>query len=195
MARWASLSALRWVVGSGTSFIVDGPSATICRHKLAHALAEGGTLEELLRGSERELRDLRTAFNSKESGFRDALRDALELEVFFHTGVATLDEATEDRLARLGGVMQVIEDFAVVIEGHADARGDAQYNEQLSAQRAAAVRDALVKAGLSPDKITASAVGEQFSTAEENDLDALALERRVSLSVVDPKTGHRVASQ
>jgi outer membrane protein OmpA-like peptidoglycan-associated protein len=65
----------------------------------------------------------------------------------------------------------------------------------LSAQRAAAVREVLLQAGVAADRITATAEGERQSTAAEGDLDALAMERRVNLSIVDTRFGNRVARQ
>jgi outer membrane protein OmpA-like peptidoglycan-associated protein len=113
--------------------------------------------------------------------------------VFFHTGESVLNERSIERLVRLGGVMQLIDGFAVVVEGHADSRGDEEFNAQLSAERAAAVRSALIEGGLAAGRITSRAVGERDSRAAENDLDSLALERRVALDIVYPQ--NRVAQQ
>jgi outer membrane protein OmpA-like peptidoglycan-associated protein len=153
------------------------------------------SLERLLSGSERDAAELRAALSAQESTFRDAIREALEVEVFFHTGKAGLDERTHERLTRLGRVMQALDGITVVIEGHADGRGDADYNEQLSAERAASVRAALMEAGLPSSRITSSAAGEREATAAENDYDSLALERRVELNIVYPETVERVARQ
>jgi outer membrane protein OmpA-like peptidoglycan-associated protein len=157
--------------------------------------AELDTLETTLSGTEGELAQMRRVMSTRETSFRNTLRDALEVEVFFRTGDAALDDSVQERLVRLGRVLGAMDDFAIVVEGHADARGDSDYNAQLSAARAAAVRDALIESGLSADRITANAVGESESTAAENDLDALALDRRVNLSIVYPDTGNRVARQ
>jgi len=153
------------------------------------------SLENLLGGSERDIAELRQALNSQTSRFRDALRETLAAEIYFHTGESAIDARTEERLARIGSVVRLIDDFTIVIEGHADARGDAAYNEQLSAERADAVRRVLVAAGIPVDRITATAAGEAFSTAAENDLDSLALERRVQINLVYPEVGRRVARQ
>ena len=47
----------------------------------------------------------------------------------------------------------------VRIEGHADVRGDAAFNQALSERRAANVRDSLIKLGLKPEVITAEGFG------------------------------------
>ena len=152
-------------------------------------------LEALLKGSEHDLTALRSQWTAREREYRDALEGALEVEVYFHTDAAELDSETEQRLERIAGLIDAMGEVAVVVSGHADARGDAAYNEQLSARRAAAVRDALIRGGVAATQITANAEGESQSTAAEADLDALALERRVKLSIVDKSFGNRVAQQ
>jgi outer membrane protein OmpA-like peptidoglycan-associated protein len=161
--------------------------------RYASASTDNEALEALLEGNERKLGDLRASLSTERLHFRDALERALEIDVFFHTGDTALDDDTRERLMRVGEVVRELDDFSIAIEGHADARGDADYNEQLSAERAAAVREALVGAGVDERRITARAAGETMSTAAENDLDALALERRVSLSLTQPQSSNRVA--
>jgi outer membrane protein OmpA-like peptidoglycan-associated protein len=151
------------------------------------------SLERLLSGSERELAALQADIGVQQSRFRAAIEDAFEAEVFFHTGESILDQRSTERLARLGSVMRLIDGFAIVVEGHADGRGNEEYNAQLSAERAAAVRRALIEGGLAAGRITSRAAGERDSTAAENDLDSLALERRVALDIVYPQ--NRVAQQ
>ncbi len=50
---------------------------------------------------------------------------------------------------------------AVIIEGHADPRGSVDYNQKLSAQRAAQVREKLVQLGVPSARIVMSVYGEQ----------------------------------
>lgn len=49
---------------------------------------------------------------------------------------------------------------AVIIEGHADPRGSADYNQKLSAERAAVVRQKLVDLGVPSARIVMSVYGE-----------------------------------
>jgi len=164
------------------------------RSREARALAQ--SLEALVAGSEDEIEELQLVMRNRESEFRTALQQAFEIEVYFHTGEAALDEAVASRIERLGSILSDFDDLAVVVEGHADPRGDSAYNDQLSADRATAVREALIRAGLRGDKITTRAAGELESQATEGDLDAMALERRVNLSIVYPlPRENRVARQ
>ena len=164
------------------------------RYEEADALA--ASLQTLLAGSEDQLEQMRFVMGEREESYRDALSEALDIEVFFRTGESQLDSEVADRVERLGELMLEFDGYAIVVEGHADPRGDELYNEQLSAERAAAVREVLIRAGLPADKITTRASGESASRAVDGDLDAMALERRVNLSIVytDPR-GNRVARQ
>ena len=78
------------------------------------------------------------------------------------------------------------------LDGYADARGTEAFNTTLSAARAEAVREALVRGGMPPDRVIVSAVGEAGSTAAEQDSDGMALDRRVQMTIVDD-TASRVA--
>jgi outer membrane protein OmpA-like peptidoglycan-associated protein len=164
------------------------------RYEQADRLAT--ELQSIVARNETEMGRMQVAMSTQETEYRDALRQALAVEVFFRTGEATLEDDIAGRVEQLGALIRKHDDFVIVVEGHADPRGDEAYNEQLSAERAAAVRDALIRAGLPGDRITTSAAGESGSQASEGDLDAMALERRVNLSVVYPAPrGNRVAQQ
>ena len=71
--------------------------------------------------------------------------------------------------------------WKVSIEGHTDATGNAAHNLQLSEQRAAAVKAALVGAGISADRLTTVGLGQTRPVAP-NDTDAgRAQNRRVEV--------------
>lgn len=162
----------------------------------AETQALADSLAALVAAGEDQREELELVMRTREDTYRDALREAFEVEVYFHTGEATLADTVAARVERLGEILMDFEDVAIVVEGHADPRGDEAYNEELSAQRAAAVREALIHAGLAESQITTRAAGESASVASEDDLDAMALERRVDLSIVYPlPLENRVARQ
>lgn len=164
------------------------------RSEEAETLAS--SLQTTLDGRENENRQLRIVMLDQEEAYRQALERALDVEIYFHTGESTLDAAVQDRIKQLGEIIRDFEQVAVVVEGFTDPRGDEDYNEQLSAERAAAVRDTLIASGVSSDRIVATAMGEKSSRASEDDLDAMALERKVNLTIVSsPPRENRVAQQ
>ena len=54
------------------------------------------------------------------------------------------------------------------IEGHADPTGPSRYNYELSQRRAFAVRDALIAAGVAPERLDAIGTGEVRGTADDD---------------------------
>ncbi|WP_342618491.1 OmpA family protein [Rhodoferax sp. GW822-FHT02A01] len=70
-----------------------------------------------------------------------------------------------------------------VIEGHTDAKGNAEYNRKLSDQRAAAVRDLLVSKGIAADRLVA--VGKGSSEPANPQVPLAAENRRVKIVNLD----------
>ena len=91
--------------------------------------------------------------------------------VYFDVGKTDLKDS---ELAKLRGVVRFIEDnpnAQVVIEGHCDCTGPESFNQKLSDERAAKVREVLVKYyGVSEDRILQEGLGEALP-AETNDTD------------------------
>src|SRR5690606_14674851 len=108
--------------------------------------------------------------------------------MLFRTGEAKLPQEMSDKLEELGGLLGQHPVLQVQLHGFADPRGNPEYNMELSMERVAAVRDALVRGGANPAQIQANAHGAQLATAAEGDIEAYAWERRVSLSI-QPRLG------
>ena len=89
-------------------------------------------------------------------------RSALALPVQFALDSADLQPAAKPQLDALAaGIRQLPSTAAVVIEGHADARGTDAYNEQLSQKRAASVKRYLIAAtGIAPDRLRVVGLGK-----------------------------------
>jgi OOP family OmpA-OmpF porin len=68
------------------------------------------------------------------------------------------------------------------ISGHADEIGTSAYNTDLSQKRANTVRNTLIKAGISPERITITPVGEDNSV-DKNSASARQLVRRATFLI------------
>jgi outer membrane protein OmpA-like peptidoglycan-associated protein len=177
----------------GSRFYAERSARLDFEQRWEIASAQAATLEGQLDASMRRSEQQARTSALRIEGQQQMLRRALEAQVYFRTGDATLAGDTEARLLELGAAIARMDDVAVQVDGYADARGDAAYNEALSAERAEAVRTALLKAGVPAERIHASARGEIDAVAAENDVDALALDRRVRLSIVAPLAEGRAA--
>ena len=152
-------------------------------------------LEREMQGSSERIASLESKIRFEERKYREALQEALNTQIFFKTEEAELHEDSIARLGQIAKLVSSMDGFVVKLAGHTDARGQEEYNAQLSAARAAAVRDALVAAGFPNSRILVTAEGEAMASADEADLDAMALERRVHIELLSPDEYQRVAQQ
>lgn len=72
-------------------------------------------------------------------------------------------------------------DWNLVIEGHTDKSGHSSWNKKLSLLRAEAVRDALVKRGISSTRLSCVGWGAERPVDETESMEAYARNRRVEL--------------
>lgn len=161
--------------------------------RAAVASAHAGSLQQLLTASERAVAEKDAALVSERIDHRRDLTQALSVEVFFRTEDSGLGSATEERLAKLAALIEPLPGAVIRLEGHADARGTESFNSTLSTARAEAVREALIRGGMPAERVVVTAIGEADSTAQEQDVDGMALERRVEMKVVDDDASTRVA--
>ncbi len=71
----------------------------------------------------------------------------------------------------------------IVVEGHCDERGTAEYNLSLGHRRARAVREVLVKAGVSAERIAVVSYGEERPFVLGHDESAWKWNRRVHFAL------------
>ena len=111
-------------------------------------------------------------------------RSFLLNDLNFDTGSARLTESAKQVIASLAGLLKAHPSTRVRLEGHTDASGDVAPNKRLSAQRAAAVKSALVATGVAPDRIEIAGHRSEQAVAD-NDTDAgRARNRRTELVIV-----------
>jgi outer membrane protein OmpA-like peptidoglycan-associated protein len=106
-------------------------------------------------------------------------------DVLFASGQAELIEGGQSSLEEVVDLLQTEPDKKIRVEGHTDSRGDSAANLLLSEQRAAAVRESLIKLGVSPDRITAMGMGEDFPIASNDTEEGRARNRRVDVILLD----------
>ena len=71
------------------------------------------------------------------------------------------------------------------VGGYTDDAGDAEYNLQLSASRAAAVRDYLLSLGVAKSRLQVRGYGESSPRADNTTPEGRAMNRRVELKIVN----------
>jgi len=150
---------------------------------LNHADAETSALEHELIASRQSM-----------DRYRHLASQYVSFELLFHTGASSLTPEGDARLNELAVFLAEQPGIDVTLSGHADARGDDEFNLGLSEQRVSAVADTLERNGVGVERLTVNAYGDQQSSANEGDLDAYALERRVTIELSAPEFATEVAS-
>lgn len=112
--------------------------------------------------------------------------DEVGMDLSFRTDDADIRVEDLAPLLKLGALAAAMPDAKLRVAGYADPRGAAVYNEALSARRAEAVATALTRAGLPRERLIVEAHGCAESAGASGDLDAYALERRVTVRLERP---------
>jgi len=72
----------------------------------------------------------------------------------------------------------------MMIEGHTDSTGSAEHNQQLSLNRANAVRNYLVGYGVDSRRVTTQGFGESMPVASNDTAQGRQQNRRVELRII-----------
>ena len=104
-------------------------------------------------------------------------------DVLFDTGKYTLKPDTQISLAKVAGILLAYPGLKVQVEGYTDSVGSDEFNQKLSENRAAAVKDFLVSQGVSPTNITSAGFGKNNPVADNSTAAGRAQNRRVKMVV------------
>lgn len=144
-----------------------------------------------LQKKELDLEKARQEFQAQQSG--RSLSMNLSGDVLFDYDKAALKPEAEVALKKVAVVLSQFPESRVTIEGYTDSKGSEQFNQQLSIERAQAVKNWLVKNGnVAEASISTKGLGEQYPIAPNKNNDGTdnplgrALNRRVSIIVEKP---------
>jgi len=114
-----------------------------------------------------------------------ALTEALaDNAIRFASGQATIAPSSYGLLDKLAWTVARCPDARIEVEGHTDAMGNDESNQQLSEARAAAVVDYLTKAGVAAERLKAEGFGETKPVASNDTEEGRAANRRIELHAV-----------
>lgn len=108
-------------------------------------------------------------------------------DVLFDFNKATLKPGAKEKLSKLAGVLLAYTgDYKLEIEGHTDSVGSDAYNQKLSEDRAASVREYLAGAGLPATKIAAvRGFGKTRPVTTNDTAEGRQMNRRVEIVIAD----------
>jgi outer membrane protein OmpA-like peptidoglycan-associated protein len=146
-------------------------------------LSEKNQLTEANRNLSARLDDLTQKVQTVQNSKQDAseVLDGLQGDVLFRTGSAEITPEIAHQIQVLAQAVAKSPELKVRVDGYADPRGSADTNMKLSEDRANAVRDLFLAAGINDEVLEVNAYGKSQSVAADN--DGYALERRVRLTL------------
>ncbi len=164
----------------------------------AQALAQQA--QQLAAQSERDKQELRAKLLQQFNRIletRDTVRGLVVNigDVLFDTGRYTLRSPAREALAKLSGIVLAYPGLRLQVEGHTDSTGSASFNQKLSEQRAAAVRDYLVQQGLDMNSISAAGLGQDNPIADNSTAAGRQKNRRVEIIVSGEVIGTQIGGQ
>ena len=101
---------------------------------------------------------------------------------------ATLSSSFKPTLDKLATTMNQYNKTTVTIAGHTDSRGDANYNQRLSRDRAYSVANYLTTRGVDSNRIKVVAYGESQPVASNSTDYGRQQNRRVELTINSPQS-------
>ncbi|WP_242158179.1 OmpA family protein [Aestuariivivens sediminis] len=104
--------------------------------------------------------------------------------VYFDTNKYNINGASQKTLDKLIGVFKEFPDTNIVVVGHTDSTGDADYNMSLSKNRAFAVSNYFIQNGVSATRLTTNWFGETQPLYDNTTVEGRAKNRRVNVAIL-----------
>ncbi|MGA8223502.1 MAG: OmpA family protein [Candidatus Acidiferrales bacterium] len=104
-------------------------------------------------------------------------------DVLFDTGKYTLRPEAREKLAKISGIILAYPDLRLAIEGNTDSVGSDAMNQELSEQRAGAVRDYLAKQNIPLASMTSQGFGKTQPVATNDTPEGRQQNRHVEMIV------------
>jgi outer membrane protein OmpA-like peptidoglycan-associated protein len=115
-------------------------------------------------------------------------------DVLFDTGKARLSPGSARKLDQLAQFLTDHPERRVQIDGFTDSVGTDSYNQDLSQQRADAVKSSLIARGINSSRIGSQGYGKEFPVANNVDSGGRQLNRRVEV-VIGGDNGASIAAR
>jgi outer membrane protein OmpA-like peptidoglycan-associated protein len=106
-------------------------------------------------------------------------------DILFDVNESTLKTDAARALSKLAGILLILEDLNLRIEGHTDSTGSASYNLRLSQRRAESVFDLLAADGISSERMVTAGYGIERPIADNTTTEGRQKNRRVEIIIAE----------
>ena len=161
----------------------------LAKEKLAAEFKAGAASQEAER-AKRERDEARARMQAALSAIVETRETARGIvvnlpDILFDVDKATLKPQAREVLSKICGIMQVVGNYDLSIEGHTDSTGSDEYNQKLSENRARSVYDYLSSCGLKSTAMASKGYGESQPIASNDTADGRQKNRRVEIVIQD----------
>lgn len=194
--KQVSKTAIGAGIGAGAGAVVGWISGKDAKERKRRALIgagvgalAGGAVGGYMDLQEKKLREKlqRTGVSVTRKG--DDITLNMPGNITFATNSAALNDPFHEVLDSVALVLKEYDKTLVEIAGHTDSRGEGDYNQKLSEQRAQSVAQYLASKGIKSERMIPVGAGEQHPVAPNDSDSGRALNRRVELTLTPLRQG------
>jgi outer membrane protein OmpA-like peptidoglycan-associated protein len=180
----------RTTKGAGIGAVVGGVTGAVIGHQSGHktegavigaaaGAAIGGVIGHRLDKQAEELAQIAETKRTEQG----VIVTLSSNKIHFDTNSSAVKDDSRQTLIQLAEVLKKYPEDIILVAGHTDSDGAADYNMRLSEARAQAVADILIANGVAIESIQAHGYGETQPVAENTTAEGKAQNRRVELSI------------
>jgi outer membrane protein OmpA-like peptidoglycan-associated protein len=113
----------------------------------------------------------------------EGIKVTFESGILFDVDSSMLRPEAQENLRKLARILQKYEDTEILIEGHTDATGAEEYNQELSERRAGSVNNFLIGLGVQKIRLTMVGYGEMQPIDSNETPEGRQANRRVEVAI------------
>lgn len=106
-------------------------------------------------------------------------------DILFDVNESTLKDDAKLVIAKLAGILLIMQDLNLRVEGHTDSSGGYDYNLRLSEERARSVFDFLAAQGIDPGRMVVKGYGPDRPIADNATREGRSRNRRVEIVIAE----------
>lgn len=157
------------------------------KQNLQQTVAELDARAARLRQEKEQLSERLSGALSQVAETRDSARGMiLNLpDILFEVNKSDLKPELQVVLAKLSGILLIMPELNLRVEGYTDSTGSESWNQTLSERRAESVRDFLAQQGVGMNRMVAVGYGESRPVASNDTQEGRAKNRRVEIVIAE----------
>lgn len=170
--------------GAAAGAVVGGLASGTARGAIIGAAVGGAAGAAIGAVMDSQAEDLQDKLpNARVERVGEGITVTFDSGILFDVNSADLRTAAQQNLRDLVESLREYEGTEVLVVGHTDSTGTADYNQGLSERRAASARTFLVGAGLEPGRVRAVGMGLTEPIATNDTVEGRQANRRVEVAI------------